>query len=332
MNSAFLAAENLVKTYTSRRGPFSTATAVRAVDRVSLSLARATTLGIVGESGSGKSTTGRLVLGLEQPTEGTVSFDGNRMPQEKTNEWRGLRARMQLVYQDPLAALDRRLTVGVQIGEPLQIHAMGSAEERKARVAELMKAVGLRADQAERYPHELSGGQRQRVVIARAIACNPELLVCDEAVSALDVSIQAQVVNLLRDLQEERGIAMIFISHDLKVVRNISDRVAVMYLGRIVEEASSDEIFRRPLHPYTQALVSSVPVAGTALKQRIILQGEPPNPAARPTGCAFHPRCRHAIARCRSETPELLSIETGRSVACHLMGSAPITEASGRTM
>ncbi|KXF75010.1 peptide ABC transporter ATP-binding protein [Paramesorhizobium deserti] len=321
MNSTLLAAENLVKTYTSRRGPFSPASTVRAVDGISLSLARAKTLGIVGESGSGKSTTGRLVLGLEQPTAGKVSFDGTRMPREKTAEWRGLRARMQLVYQDPLAALDRRLTIGVQIGEPLEIHAIGTGEERKERVIALLKAVGLRADQADRYPHELSGGQRQRVVIARAIACEPELLVCDEPVSALDVSIQAQVVNLLRDLQEERGIAMIFISHDLKVVRNISDRVAVMYLGRIVEEASSDEIFREPLHPYTQALVSSVPVPGTPLKQRIILQGEPPNPAARPTGCAFHPRCRHGNARCRGETPELLPIDRDHSVACHLVAS-----------
>ncbi len=251
-----------------------------------------------------------------------MRFDGDAMPRLGTAEWRALRARMQLVFQDPLAALDRRVPIGTQIGEPLSIHAVGTEEERRERVDSLLSAVGLRRDQADRYPHELSGGQRQRVVIARAIATNPQLLVCDEPVSALDVSIQAQVINLLRDLQETRGIAMAFISHDLKVVRNIADRVAVMYLGRIVEEAPSEEIFRRPLHPYTQALVSSVPVPGTALRDRIILQGEPPNPAARPKGCAFHPRCSLAVERCRIETPALVAVEAGRTAACHLVASA----------
>ena len=317
MTAALIEARDLVKTYNSRKGLFAKSVPVRAVDGLSISVRPGTTLGIVGESGSGKSTTGRLLLGLEEPSEGSVTFGGAIMPREKTAEWRALRARMQLVYQDPLAALDRRLPVGEQISEPLEIHKLGTVQERKARVAELMQAVGLRPDQAARYPHELSGGQRQRVVIARAIACKPQLIVCDEPVSALDVSIQAQVVNLLRDLQEREGIAMVFISHDLKVVRNISDRVAVMYLGRIVEEASSNEIFSRPLHPYTQALVSSVPVAGTPLNDRIILQGEPPNPAARPSGCAFHPRCRFAIAQCRSEVPELRAISPAREVACH---------------
>ena len=321
MTAALIEARDLVKTYTSRKGPFAKPVAVRAVDGLSISVAPATTLGIVGESGSGKSTTGRLLLGLEDPSEGEVTFEGSALPRQKTASWRALRARMQLVYQDPLAALDRRLPIGRQIAEPLEIHGIGTAAEQKARVAELMRAVGLRSDQASRYPHELSGGQRQRVVIARAIACKPQLIVCDEPVSALDVSIQAQVVNLLRDLQEREGIAMVFISHDLKVVRNISDRVAVMYLGRIVEEASSDEIFAKPLHPYTQALVSSVPVAGIPLSNRIILQGEPPNPAARPNGCAFHPRCRFAAPRCSSETPELLDMPAGRKVACHFAGS-----------
>ena len=321
MTAALIEARDLVKTYTSRKGPFGKAVAVRAVDRLSISVAPATTLGIVGESGSGKSTTGRLLLGLEDPSEGEVTFEGSALPRQKTASWRALRARMQLVYQDPLAALDRRLPIGRQIAEPLEIHGIGTPDEQKARVAELMQAVGLRPDQASRYPHELSGGQRQRVVIARAIASKPRLIVCDEPVSALDVSIQAQVVNLLRDLQEREGIAMVFISHDLKVVRNISDRVAVMYLGRIVEEASSDEIFAKPLHPYTQALVSSVPVAGTPLSDRIILQGEPPNPAARPSGCAFHPRCRFAAPRCSRETPELLDMPAGRKVACHFAGA-----------
>ncbi|MBW6424112.1 ABC transporter ATP-binding protein [Rhizobium sp. XQZ8] len=312
-------ANDLVKTYISRKGLFGTPTHVRAVDGVTLSVAPATTLGIVGESGSGKSTTGRLLLGLEEPSEGQVQFDGRPMPKLKSNAWRQLRSRMQLVFQDPLAALDRRIPIGTQVAEPLDIHAVGSEKERKDRVETLLQSVGLRRDQASSYPHELSGGQRQRVVIARAIATNPDLLVCDEPVSALDVSIQAQVINLLRDLQETRGIAMAFISHDLKVVRNISDRVAVMYLGRIVEEAPSEDIFRRPLHPYTQALVSSVPVPGTALKDRIILQGEPPNPAARPSGCAFHPRCAVAMERCRVEIPAFVSVEAGRKAACHLV-------------
>ena len=318
MNKPLLEAKNLSKIYTSKSGLFAKPTEVKAVDAVSLSLQKGKTLGIVGESGSGKSTTGRLLLGLEPASTGEVRFDGETLPPPRTNEWRALRKRMQLVYQDPLAALDRRLTIATQIEEPLLIHNIGDKEERASRVKELMQSVGLMSHHAARYPHELSGGQRQRVVIARAIACNPELLVCDEAVSALDVSIQAQVVNLLRDLQEQQGIAMVFISHDLKVVRNISDRVAVMYLGRIVEEAPSDVIFQTPQHPYTQALVSSIPVPGTMLSNRIILQGEPPNPAARPSGCAFHPRCRFASERCRTYVPETLHTGKEHSVACHL--------------
>ena len=325
MTSELLKAEGLVKSYHSRRGMMGAVTTVRAVDGVSLTLAKSSTLGIVGESGSGKSTTGRLVLGLEPPAQGQVFFDRQAMPAIGTKAWRQLRARMQLVYQDPLGALDRRLTVADQVREPLDIHHIGDAADRAARVGELLAAVGLGKLHGNRYPHELSGGQRQRAVIARALASGPDLLVCDEAVSALDVSIQAQVVNLLLDLQEELGIAMLFISHDLKVVRNVSDRVAVMYLGRIVEEGSSDTLFREPLHPYTQALVSSVPVPGNPSGERIILQGEPPNPAARPSGCAFHPRCRFAIARCRSETPELIAVSDGRDVACHLVAVSAAT-------
>ena len=322
MNAPLIAAHDLVKTYTSKRGFFAKPTAVRAVDGISLSVDKEMTLGIVGESGSGKSTTGRLVLGLEPATSGSVTFDRTPMPGQKTPEWRAARKRMQLVYQDPLSALDRRLTIAAQIREPLDIHRVGTASERADRARELMEAVGLRSDQAGRYPHELSGGQRQRVVIARAIACGPELLVCDEPVSALDVSIQAQVVNLLRDLQERTGIAMIFISHDLKVVRNVSDRIAVMYLGRIVEEGPSEEVFGNPLHPYTQALVSSVPVPGVRLRDRIILEGEPPNPAARPSGCPFHPRCRFAMARCEDQAPAHVAVDDRRKVACHLLDVA----------
>ncbi|KRB58397.1 peptide ABC transporter ATP-binding protein [Rhizobium sp. Root708] len=311
-------ARDLVRIYHVRRGLFGHPTPVRAVDGISLAVMPGETLGIVGESGSGKSTLGRMLLGIDAAQEGAVTFDGKAMPPSGTPEWRKLRAKMQLVYQDPLAALDRRLTIATQLAEPLEIHRLIPKEHRAARVAELMTAVGLRPDQASRFPHELSGGQRQRAVIARAIASRPKLLVCDEPVSALDVSIQAQIVNMLRDLQQQHSIAMVFISHDLKVVRNIADRVAVMYLGRIVEEASSDVIFRSPVHPYTRALVSSVPRPGTPLQGRTILQGEPPNPANRPSGCAFHPRCPLARDRCRVEAPELKSIGDGRTAACHV--------------
>lgn len=321
-NAPLIEAKDLVRTYEVRQGMFGKATPVRAVDGINLTVMPGETLGVVGESGSGKSTLGRMLLGIDPSQEGETFFEGTPMPKLGTPEWRALRARMQLVYQDPLAALDRRLTIAEQIGEPLAIHKLVPKEHRGTRVAELMTAVGLRPDQADRYPHELSGGQRQRVVIARALASRPKLLVCDEPVSALDVSIQAQVVNMLRDLQEKNGIAMVFISHDLKVVRNMADRVAVMYLGRIVEEASSDVIFSAPLHPYTKALVSSVPVPGKPLKGRVILQGEPPNPANRPSGCAFHPRCPLATDICRTSVPQLRQVADGRTAACHLVVGA----------
>ena len=315
--TALIEADELVRIYEVRRGLFGRPNPVRAVDGISLAVMPGETLGIVGESGSGKSTLGRMLLGLDPAQAGEVRFAGSPMPKYGTAGWRALRAKMQLVYQDPLAALDRRLTIAAQIGEPLDIHGLVPKEHQAARIAELMAAVGLRPDQAGRFPHELSGGQRQRAVIARALASRPKLLVCDEPVSALDVSIQAQVVNMLRDLQEKNGIAMIFISHDLKVVRNVADRVAVMYLGRIVEEASSDVIFRSPQHPYTKALVSSVPVPGKPLEGRVILQGEPPNPADRPSGCAFHPRCPVARDICRTRLPSLLRTGNGRTAACH---------------
>jgi peptide/nickel transport system ATP-binding protein len=321
-------AKGLVRTYEVRQGMFGRATPVRAVDGIDLKVMPGETLGIVGESGSGKSTLGRMLLGIDPPQEGQALFEGKPMPKLATPEWRALRAKMQFVYQDPLAALDRRLTIAEQIGEPLAIHSLVPKPHRETRVVELMSAVGLRPDQAGRYPHELSGGQRQRAVIARALASRPKLLVCDEPVSALDVSIQAQVVNMLRDLQEKNQIAMVFISHDLKVVRNIADRVAVMYLGRIVEEASSDVIFKTPLHPYTKALVSSVPVPGKLLQGRVILQGEPPNPANRPSGCAFHPRCPLAADICRTSVPQLLSVAEGRTAACHMVTRAETSVAA----
>ena len=291
---------------------------VRAVDDVSLVVEAGRTLGIVGESGCGKSTLGRLALGLERPSSGAVSFAGSPMPPPGTTAWRALRARMQLVFQDPLAALDRRLTIAAQIEEPLLIHANGNQAERRARVAAVLEDVGLGADLAARHPHSLSGGQRQRAVLARALATDPDLLVCDEPVSALDVSIQAQVVNMLVDLQRRRGIAMLFISHDLKVVRQVSDTVAVMYLGRVMEQGDADTLFATPRHPYTKALVSSVPVPGRKAIDRIVLSGDPPNPAARPSGCAFHPRCPSAMAVCAQTIPALRSLPDGRKIACHL--------------
>jgi peptide/nickel transport system ATP-binding protein len=321
-------ARSLTRVYTTSRGPFARRIAVHAVESVNLTVRWGETLGIVGESGSGKSTLGRMLLGVDPAQGGSVLFEGRPMPRLGTPDWRRLRSRMQMIHQDPLAALDRRLTVAAQIREPLDIHRIGTKPEREARVVDLMQSVGLRVDQAGRYPHELSGGQRQRVVIARALATDPALLVCDEPVSALDVSIQAQVVNLLADLQAQKGLGMVFISHDLKVVRNLADRVAVMYLGRIVEEGPTETVFAHPRHPYTQALVSSVPVPGRALDSRIILQGEPPNPAARPEGCAFHPRCAHARDTCRGVLPQPVPTGPDQYAACHLLPGAAASRAA----
>lgn len=314
---ALLEAEGLVRRYAMRRGIMGRAVEVRAVDGVSLKLERGRTLGLVGESGCGKSTTGRLVLGMEMPDAGRVSFEGASMSQPGSTAWRKLRARMQMVFQDPLGALDRRLPIATQIAEPLDIHAIGAASERTARVEALLRAVGLRPDQGARYPHELSGGQRQRAVLARALATDPAVLVCDEPISALDVSIQAQVMNLLLDLQEQFGTSMLFVSHDLRAVRQVSHRVAVMYLGRIVEEGEPDAVLHDPAHPYTRALVSAIPHPGRT-GQRMVLQGDPPNPADRPSGCAFHPRCPVANSLCAREAPVLKPRADGRLIACHV--------------
>ncbi len=319
--TALLTLDAVARAYVGRQGLFGRVTTVRAVDGVSLTLVRGETLGIVGESGSGKSTLGRMALGLETPDEGGVRAFDAPMPALGTPGWRALRRRMQMVFQDPLGALDRRLPVLDQVAEPLTIHAIGDAKARQDVAMAALQAVGLSSEQALRYPHALSGGQRQRVVIARALITDPDLLVCDEPVSALDVSIQAQVVNLLIDMQAARGLAMLFISHDLRVVRQIASRVAVMYLGRIIETGAAADVLRAPRHPYTRALVSAAPAPGRDRADRVILTGEPPNPAARPTGCAFHPRCPLVTDRCRTEAPVLSAIAPAHSAACHLLST-----------
>jgi peptide/nickel transport system ATP-binding protein len=323
--SALLEVKDLARHYPVRLpgGLLGKKALLRAVDGVSFQLAPGKTLGLVGESGCGKSTMARLVLGLQAPTHGEVYFEGALVPARRGAHWRALRRRMQMVYQDPLGALDRRLSVLSQVTEPLQVFGQGSAAERDAQARELMQAVGLTPHLFDRYPHELSGGQRQRVVLARALILSPSLLVCDEPISALDVSIQAQVINLLRDMQARFNLAFLFISHDLKAVRQVSDEVAVMYLGRIVEQGPAEAVFRSPAHPYTQALVSAIPSPWRSRDvKRIVLRGDPPNPLQRPTGCAFHPRCASAMAVCSQQRPELQAIGDGRHAACHLLNPA----------
>ena len=320
--SALLQATDLRRHYRVRtsQGLFAPKAVLRAVDGVSLTLRPGRTLGLVGESGCGKSTTGKLVLGLVPPTSGTVHYRGQVLPSVGTPAWRGLRRHIQMVYQDPLGALDRRLPIGTQIEEPLVIHGQATAAERRDRALATMESVGLQRHQYERYPHELSGGQRQRVVLARALMMEPDLLVCDEPISALDVSIQAQVVNLLLDLQERLDMAYLFISHDLKVVRQVSHDVAVMYLGRIVEQGEAESLFAAPAHPYTRALVAAIPTVDFGRgpkRERLLLQGDPPNQVNVPSGCAFHTRCPFATAQCRAEARTLHPVPGGRLVACH---------------
>ena len=315
-----LALDNVTKHFVVRRSLLGLPTAVvRAVDGVSFSVARGETLALVGESGCGKSTVGRLALRLLEPTAGAIRFDGRDLAFLSGTELRRVRAGAQLIFQDPYGSLNPRMTVGEMLAEPLLLHTSLSPGDRRACVVDLLRTVGLRAEHAQRYPHEFSGGQRQRVAIARALAVEPKLIVCDEPVSALDVSIRSQILNLLKDLQQRLGLAYIFISHDLAVVKHIATRVAVMYLGRIVESAASEQIFAEPRHPYTQALLSAVPVPSTAgRRERRILPGDPPSPLDPPPGCHLHPRCVHAQDVCKRLRPELAAAGDAHATACHL--------------
>ena len=296
--------------------------AIKAVDGLDFDVYKGETLGLVGESGCGKSTTGRTILQLYRPTAGEVYFEGADLVNLKGEELRRMRRRMQMIFQDPYASLNPRMTVGNIIGEPLEVHGIAKGKERRERVQELLRVVGLNPYFVNRYPHEFSGGQRQRIGVARALALNPAFIVCDEPISALDVSIQAQVVNLLVDLQAEFGLTYLFIAHDLSMVRHISTRVAVMYLGKIVELTDRDSVFKNPLHPYTKALLSAVPIPDPVVeeqRQRIILEGDVPSPANPPIGCNFNSRCPVAIDRCFDEDPEFREVSSNHWCACHLV-------------
>ena len=318
--------ENIRKHYPVRGG-WRRGRPVRAVDGVSFTIPAGTTFGLVGESGCGKSTTGRLVLGIEPLTEGVVRFEGRDVSAMKGAELKGLRRRAQIVFQDPYSSLNPRMRIAEILAEPFAVHSVGSRAEIPGRVQQLLAQVELPGEAAERFPHGFSGGQRQRIVIARAIALQPRLVVCDEPLSALDVSVQSQIINLFRDLQRDLALAYLFISHDLSVVRHLSDQVGVMYLGRLVELGPAEAVFAEPLHPYTQVLLSAIPIADPILqrsRRRLPMKGDVPSPQAPPSGCPFHPRCPYAIARCETEVPAWREVRHGHLAACHL---APIGQA-----
>jgi oligopeptide transport system ATP-binding protein len=323
VSDALLEVRNLVKHFRIGGGLFGGRPGlVRAVDGVSFTIQRGETLGLVGESGCGKTTTGRCILQLERPTSGEVRFEGRELTTLGPAQLRAVRRRIQVIFQDPYSSLNPRMTVGQIIGEPIAVHGIvTSAAARRDRVRDLLQRVGLSPKHDSRYPHELSGGQRQRVGIARALAVEPALIICDEPVSALDVSIQAQIINLLEDLQAEFGLTYLFIAHDLAVVRHISDRVAVMYLGKIVEISDRKTLYDDPLHPYTRALLSAVPIPDPALeaeRERVVLRGEVPSPLNPPSGCVFHPRCPIAVEQCPLVVPELREVKPGHWAACLL--------------
>ncbi len=319
--AALLEVRDLKKHFPIYKGVFSRVSGhVYAVDGVSFSIGRGETLGLVGESGCGKSTVGRTLLRLLEPTAGSVKVAGEDITHLEGERLLPYRRRMQMIYQDPYASLNPRMTAGEIVGEPMVVHQVGTPQERRDKVASLFDRVGQRPESAARYPHEFSGGQRQRIGIARALSLNPDLIVGDEPVSALDVSIQAQIINLLMDLQDELGLSYLFVAHDLAVVEHISHRVAVMYLGRIVEMTDRKSLFEMPLHPYTEALLSAVPIAKASARgrKRVILKGDVPSPINPPSGCHFHARCPYAMARCRVEAPALREVTPGHVAACHL--------------
>ena len=319
--------KNLKKYFTIKGAAFKgKSSQVKAVDDISFDLYRGETLGIVGESGSGKSTLGRTILRLLEPTEGEIIFEGTNLEKLSLRKLDDYRKNMQMIFQDPYSSLNPRMRVGKLISEPLAVRKILNKADQSKKVLDLIGKVGLPKESLTKFPHEFSGGQRQRIGIARALSLNPQLIIADEPVSALDVSVQSQVLNLMMDLQDEFKLTYLFISHDLSVVKHISDRVGVMYLGKLVEIGPKKDIYNNPLHPYTQALLSAIPVADFGSKREIIqLKGEPPSPSDPPPGCAFHTRCSHAFDRCKIERPELIRQKDGKSVACHLYSEQPIS-------